>query len=416
MKKRKLPKGIRARTLKDGRVVYDPLVKVDGKQKSLRACDSIDEAVARRHAHFEARAAEGGKAPPPSGAGPLTVAQLGAACLTSEWDVDRWRARILEMADFAHWPAYEVSPEDVQVWIAKMASTPIKSGRGAGELPTRGTLHSAISLLKRVFRWAAMPSRKYVTKNPVDGVTIGNSTEVRPKSKRNVFDYLRESEAKLLLDADEDTIPLEPKTKFVVLMFSGARPSDVWRLTWDRVDWSAESIRFTSQKTSKVEEHDYTVHALPQLMTALRLWHLRSGRPTSGLVFPSEKGKVYARGYDAGWADKRERRHWKWEVDDEVRRNKAKRVTVTKGWRRKLLIGRPVPVYALRHTCACQLLLGSELFTGGRQWSREEVQSQLGHRDSQATEFYLRALGILGRRAAKESKEALKALKKKRDV
>jgi integrase len=397
--KPKKHKGVRARKLKDGRIVYDPLVKIGGKQKSLGSCDTLDEALATRHAYFKKLAGEGKKVPRDTGV--LTVAQLGAMHLTAEWDVDRWRARVLEMAEFAEWPAVDVSSEDVQIWIDKMANTPIASGRGKGELPTRGTLHSAISLLRRVFRWAAMPARRYVTKNPVDGVTIGNSTDTKPKSKRNLLDYLRESEAKQLLDAGEDVIPLEPKTKFVMLMFSGARPSDMWRLDWERIDWSAESIRFTSAKTSKVEAHDYTVHALPQLMAALKAWHMRCGRRTSGLVFPSEDGKVYTRGYDAGWSDKRERRG-----GDEV--------LVTRGWRSKLGIARPVPVYALRHTCACQLLLGSDLFTGGRQWSREEVQSQLGHRDSKATEHYMRALGILGRRAARESKEALKAKRRER--
>lgn len=398
MKRRKLPKGVRRRVLGDGTEVFDPLVKIDGKQRSLGACPTPELAAAKRHAHFKILASEGVRVPRDTGV--LTVAQLGAACLSAEWDVDRWRARVLEMAEFAEWPANEVAPDDVQIWIDKMANTPIAVGRGKGELPTRGTLHSAISLLRRVFRWARMPARRYVTHNPVDGVTIGNSTDVKPKSKRNLLDYLREDEAKRLLDAGEDVIGLEPKTKFVVLMFSGARPSDVWRLSWDRIDWSAESIRFTSTKTSKVEAHDYTVHALPQLMAALRAWHMRCGRRASGLVFPSEDGQVYRRGYDAGWSDKRERRG-----GEEVR--------VTPGYRTKLGIAREVPVYALRHTCACQLLLGGELFTGGRMWSREEVQSQLGHRDSKATEHYMRALGILGRRAARESKEALKAARKK---
>lgn len=444
MKRRKqsMPKGIRRRELADGSEVFDPLVYIDGRKRTLGACQTLAEAQALRHAFFKQRASEGASVPRDIGV--LTVAQLGDLCLSSSWDVDRWRARVLEMAEFAHWPAPQVLDEHVQIWVDKMARTPIQSGRGAGELPTRGTVYSALSLLKRVYAWAKMPARRYVTHNPCDNVTIRNSTDIKPKSKRNVLDYLREHEARLLLEAKPETIPLEPKTKFITSMMSGARPSDVWRLRWERIDWSAETIRFTSTKTSKEEAHDYTVHALPQLMSALREWWLANGRPDSGLVFPSEDGQVYARGYDAAWSDKRERRHNVWYVDGtedgslsagtrpgkgalsgaaakELRRERGERrvskreLAVTPGWRAKLGIKRQVPLYALRHTCACQLLLGSELFTGGRQWSREEIQSQLGHRDSKATEHYMRALGILGRRAAVESKAALKSQAAKRD-
>jgi len=67
-----------------------------------------------------------------------------------------------------------------------------------------------------------------------------------------------------------------------------------------------------------------------------------------------------------------------------------------------------VHLYALKHTLACHLLLGTKLFTGGRRWSREEIQSQLGHKSGQATERYMLALGLASRRAAEESREALR--------
>ncbi len=124
-----------------------------------------------------------------------------------------------------------------------------------------------------------------------------------------------------------------------------------------------------------------------QVAADIRAMLLRGGKK------PSIWG--YFSDYDGGWADKRDRKG-------------GEDVKVYQGYRSKAGIARDVPLYALRHTCACQLLLGSQLFTGGRQWSREEIQSQLGHRDSKATEHYLRALGILGRRAALESREALK--------
>lgn len=403
------PKGIRARTLRDGSVKYDALVTLErGKQRSLGSFDTFDDAVAARHAYFKAEAARG--EPRRVDPGLLTVRQLGNLCLEGgkEWDDDRWRARVLETAEFADWPAAQVRREHVQVWLDQMAHTPIAGGRSAGQLPSHGTLHSALSLLRRVYRWGAMPSRRYVTHNPAEGVTIGNSTDAKPRSKRYVLDYLREDECRRVIDADRTVLPLEPRTKFLVLMFSGARPADVWRLTWDRIDWATESIRFTSTKTSKQQARDYTVHALPPLMAALREWHLHCGRRTEGLVFRNADGDVFARGYDAGWADKRYRQHyWRKGV-----KSKADDVTTMEGYRRKVGIARDVPLYALRHTCACNLLLGTRLFTGGRMWSREEVQAQLGHLTPQATEHYMLALGILGRRAALESKAAMRAAKK----
>lgn len=409
-KKPKTPKGVRARQLKGGVWVFDALVKIDGKQRSLGTRDTPEDAAVLRHAHFTIEAEKGERVPRDTGV--YTVAQLGAMCLSSEWDVDRWRARVLEMAEWADWPATQVLDEHVQLWVADMAATPIKEGRGAGELPSYGTIFSALSLVRRVYRWAGMPSRRYVTHNPAKHVKISESTDARLKKGRNVLDYLREDEAKKLLDADRKKLPLEPRTKFLVLMFSGARPSDAWRLRWERIDWSAESIRFTSAKTSKQEARDYTVHMLPQLLAAIKEWWMAAGRPVEGLVFPAsettleaEDGTVYVeqstyvRGYDAGWADKHDAKG-------------TDTVKVYDGYRRKVGIARDVPLYALRHTCASHLLLGTQLFTGGRAWSREEVQSQLGHLDSKATESYMRSLGILGRRAALESREALKRNKK----
>jgi integrase len=406
-------KGIRIREREDGTLSYQALVKVDGKQISLGTHDTLTDAQADRHAFYKRRELEGRAVPKDSGI--LTVAELGALCLANapEWDVDRWRKRVLERAEFAQWPATDVGQEHVQVWIDQMANTPIDYGPQRGEKPSRGTLHSALSLLRRVYKWAKMPARKYVSHNPCEGVTIGNSTDAKPRSRVRVLDYLREDECQKLLDAPRSKLPLEPRTKFLVLLFSGARPADVFRLTWDRIDWENESIHFTSTKTSKRRNNDYTVHALPQLMAALREWHMHCGRRTEGLVFRNEDGEVFARGYDAGWANKRYRQP---KVKERggvvVERKLAKEITVMEGYRAKVGITRDVPLYALRHSCASHLLLGTVSWTGGRQWSREEVQAQLGHLDSAATEWYMKSLGILGKRAASESKAALKLQKK----
>lgn len=445
----KKPAGVRERVLADGTTKFLAYVTVAGKQKALGTCDTFNDAVALRHAYFEqlkAKAQVTGQVVRMD-PGILTVAQMGAMCLKDtgeEWDEDRWRARVVETAEFAHWPATQVTERHVKIWIAQMARTPIAPGfTNAGELPTRGTIASALSLLRRVYRWGGMVEREYVTHNPAEHVTISGSTAAKLKSKRNILDYLREDELRKVLDAPDNVLPLRRKAMFVTLMIAGARPKDVWRVSWERVDWRAETIQFTSTKTSAETNADYVVHPLPALWAILRQWWLASGRPTHGLIFPAGVRKdgtqrVFARGYDAGWQDKRERRTRVWYVDSTADRSlsadstRPKKATVTgeqgkhlrrlygerrtskgelkatPGWRRKLGIARDVPVYALRHTCACHLLLGTPLFTGGRMWSKEEVQSQLGHKDPKATESYMLALGIMSRRAALESREALK--------
>lgn len=406
------PKGIRRRTLKHGAVVFDALVYEKRKQILLGVCETVSEAEALRHAYFHCRVQEGESVPHDTGI--LTLRELGYLYLDTlspvafKTNKSRWKARIADMAEFIDWPLSQIDENHVRIWVDKMCTTPIASGRSSGELPGRTTVQNSIDLLRAAFRWAAMPRQGYVTINPVANVTIRSSTVAKPKGTKQLFDYLREDEARRLTETN--ALGLEPKTKFLVLMFSGARPSDVWRLEWQLIDWNLETVVFGSKKTGR----PYVVNMLPQLVAALREWWLASGRPTRGLVFPSSAtDAVYADGYDAGWADKRERRHWSWRVRGERRRNKRGDVTVTPGYRTRIGIVRPVPLYALKHTLACHLLLGTQLFTGGRRWSREEIQSQLGHKSSKATERYMLALGLASRRAAEESREALKAAKRR---
>lgn len=448
----KLPTGIRRKPNKDGSVSYLAYAYEGGEQISLGARETVDGAIALRFAYYQVKALEG--QPTPEDLGILTLRQLGALYFDQfgkDWDDDRWRYRIEGMAEFIDWPITQIGQNHVRQWIAKMASAPIEKGKNAGQKPTRGTLHSAIVLLRQVFAWACMPDQGYLTVNPCPAheVNIRTSTRERPKSKRNVLDYLREDEAQLVHEPKIE-IPLKQVTKFCVLMWAGPRPCDAWALDWEDIDWKTDIIKFGSSKTSHDQDTEYFVHMLPQLAAALRKWWLASGRPTSGFVFPSgsfdEDGNElpYARGYDAQWQDKSERRHRVWHVDntedkslssdhthrklqtissEQARRLKRRHgerrsskgeLKVTPGWRTKLGIKRDVPLYALRHTCACNLLLGTDYFTGGRRWSREEVQSQLGHKDSSATEFYLRSLGLASRKAVEESREALKKKRSER--
>jgi len=101
----------------------------------------------------------------------------------------RWKARIVEQAEFIDWPVSQIEQNHVRVWVDKMCTTPIAMGKSAGQLPGRTTVQNSIDLLRAAFRWAAMPSQGYVMSNPVDNVTIASSTTQKPVSTKNLFDY-----------------------------------------------------------------------------------------------------------------------------------------------------------------------------------------------------------------------------------
>lgn len=419
--KPKLPKGIRARTTKKG-VVYDALIYEGGKQISIGTGATPEEAVTFRHEYYRDKQTEGDVMPRDIGV--LTLRELGrlynVAHPMPRWDYSRWKSRVEGLADFIDWPITQISQDDCRVWIAKMARTPIATGKSAGKLPTRGTLQAAICTLRGVFVWACMPDPGYLKINPMplEEVTISTSTKAKPETERTPFMYLLEAEARKVYEAPDSLVGLKPKTIYLTLMFSGARPGDVYRLEWHHVDFEENTLTLRSRKTNRV----YRVRMLPKLREALLKWHLACGRRTSGLVFPNDKGKVFGVGYDAGWADVKFRQNtYKRDPNGKHKngkghaavKTKAKAVSVKRGHRHKFGITREAPLYSLRHTLASHLLLGTEWFTGGRQWSPIEVQSQLGHKDSTATERYMQSLNIMNFRASDESAAAIKATKAK---
>lgn len=388
----------RERTDSKGRVRVQTLVydAEQGKQIAIGTFDSRAKAEAAVWAWHRARLDEG--LPTARDPGVLTLRQLGelymgaiegAALRAAK---GRWPSRVEALAPFIDWPVTQIAQPDVRKWIDKQCRTLIASGRSKGKLPEQSTIQNTLNLLRDCFRWAVLEGRADM--NPTDGVTLRGSSLKAPKKKfGRGFDYLREHEAKVIWDA-RDRLPRDKHVMLMMLMLSGARPIDVWTRRWSDIDWSARSINFVSQKTGQ----HYIVHMMPKLESVLVEWWLAAGRPDDGYVFPAPDAPNghHPSGYDAGWADKRERRR----SDVEPR--------VTLGWRTKLGILRPVPLYALRHTCACQLLLGAELFTGGRSWTREEVQSQLGHTSSKTTEHYLVALGLASKKAVEESRAAMR--------
>jgi len=396
---------IRERTLKDGVTKrYDVLVTKDGKKVCLATRNTRPEAEEILAAYHVERREFGHYVPQDTGI--ITIRKLGELYLagiserTRKTDAKRWRARV-EPAEFIDWPLTQLSEQAVRRWIDTMARTEITVGKAAGKRPSRGTLSTSLAVLRAALRFAVM--NDLIDTNVAERVTIRNATMAAPKgtAQGDGFDYLREDEVRRILDGD---MPERQRTAFTLLAFTGARPKDLYLLTWDRVDAESGAVVFRSHK----RDRDYRQPLLPPAHKVLRAWWMASGRPATGLVFPGPEGQPHTDGYDFGWADVKGRRQWsKYLRSGEFKTYKGKEITTTPGWRSKIGIRRPLPLYSLRHTCASHLLLGTKLYTGGRRWSQEEVASFLGHSDMSTVRRYCVALGMASLLAVEESRELM---------
>lgn len=388
MKQRKPPGTghVRTRTTKAGEVRHQVIVKVGGKQRVL--VTGTKELADSHLAAWHLQQSNAGKFVP-TDSGVLTVRKVGYLYLesisetTRETSKSRWKARVEDFAEFIDWPITQVSEQHVRKWIDKTCRTPIATGKSAGEKPKRQTVQNALNLLRDVFRFALV--EEFIRTNPAVGVTIRSSTVAKPRGRdASEFDYLHEDEVLRLLESKE--LPKKQRVAFTLLAFTGARPKDLYKLTWDRVDVVGKTVSYRSHKKGK----DYLVHLLPRAHDVLIEWWMAHGRPGRGLVFSGPSGKPHTKGYDWGWADSEP--------------TPGNRVS---GYRSRSGIRRPIALYSLRHSCASHLLLGTNLFTGGRTWSAEEIASQLGHSDLSTVRRYMVALGIASKRAVEESRKLL---------
>lgn len=385
---------------------YDVLVREDGKQRTLKGgLDSHAEAEAYLAAWHVEREAAGLYVPFDTGI--MTVRKMGDLYLASlspeklDTGGSLWRARV-ETAEFIDWPLTQLEERGVRRWVDTMARTPIASGKRKGKRPQRQTLQNALNLLRAAFKWAVI--RGHADTNPAKNVSISDSTTEAIGTGAGDYDYLHVDEVRRILESP--ALPQRARVAFTLLAFTGARPKDLYLLTWDRVDIAGQTVRFRTHK----KDRDYLAHLLPVALDALREWWAKSGRRATGLVFPGPDGEPHTKGYDWGWADTRAQRKWKKHNRSGVLKAYVSRepAKTSPGWRSKIGIRRPVALYSLRHTCASQLLLGADLFTGGRIWSLPEIASHLGHADTKTVERYAKALGVASKRAVEESRVAIR--------
>jgi hypothetical protein len=125
--------------------------------------------------------------------------------------------------------------------------------------------------------------------------------------------------------------------------------------------------------------HDRTVWLIEPAVRLLRSWQEHPDRIRSKYLW----GALYKRGYDFGWAAKKDLTHG----------------VCYLGARREAMIVRRVTFHHLRDTCASHLFSG----TFGRKWSIAEVAKNLGHSATYVTERYAVMLDTSIEQAAAET-------------
>lgn len=409
---------ISERILGSGQKRFDVKVRPPGEaQKRLCTCKTLAAAQGRLNAWLLSLKEDGVNIPDDTGV--TTVRTMGDDFLEERPDEDRSRWQRVVAAPFIDWPVTEVAPVHIRKWVDSQLSTPIarpKGRRGAvrgeGQLPSPRTVQRVLSLLTVAFDFA---TEEYgLDINPCTGISVASVRKAKRRGPRNKkapdpirrtrddWDYLREHEVDRILKPER--LPTFQRTVFTVQAFTGTRPGELWGLHWENVDLEEKSIWIKGSYDGPTKNRqERFIGLLPMAEDALEAWWKAAGQPEAGPVFPSPRGGIYSKGYDAGWPNKKENP-----------RGQGKRTTL--GWRWHLGIRRDVPFYTLRHTCACNLLLGSNLFTGGRKWSKEEVAGLLGHSDTRATEFYLICLNIASKVAMDESRARVMEYLQSQDV
>ncbi len=193
---------------------------------------------------------------------------------------------------------------------------------------------------------------------------------------------------------------------FTVAIYTGLRRGELFALQWEDVHLEGDRARLVvrrghtgptkSGKAREVPLFAPAIAALARIRDAALGRRRRVEALAGRLVFPGPDGAMYAEGYEAGWADKRERRGP--EGDDGKRT-----LRVTLGAKSIAGITRDVRFHDLRHTTASHLVMG----TWGRRWTLEEVRTFLGHSTVRVTERYAHLAPDALHAAARETAVAM---------
>ncbi|NLI33839.1 MAG: site-specific integrase [Deltaproteobacteria bacterium] len=239
----------------------------------------------------------------------------------------------------------------------------LKRGRNKHGKPyAKATIKHQLVLLKRLFN-VAIKWDLFDGKNPVSQVTL-------PKLDNQKTEFLTDEELKRLQDT-LDTWPIRESVDFIrFAIFSGLRRGELFKLTWDDVDFDRSTVTLRGPKGGKTA----TVPINEQALEVLRNLNIKST-----FVFPGEDGQQ-RKDFKGPW----------------LKIRKAARLP--DGFR----------FHGLRHHFASTLVSnGVDLYTVGK---------LLSHKNSSTTQRYAHLGDESLRRATAKAGELLKARGEPADV
>lgn len=310
-----------------------------------------------------------------------------------------WNKHVMS-AHFIDWPLKRISQHEIQKWLGQLGKTEAVSaitvGRRAGEdrhaeyRPTgdtlkKKTIDNVRGVLKQCLAQAVIEGK--MANNPI-------TKELRARVAARVIED--EEEAWTFLTVPElgsvrtTVVDIRRWAYYACGIYGGLRQGEVIGLRWRDLDFNIDKpqikVRRSHNGPTKTKHSRREVPMLPVLYEALREWkaavdlalmrgkHSRDVvRDLNALVFPSDHGGCFAKGYDCGWADRR------------YRKKKDGPIIVYPGWRSRSNVREQVTFHCLRHTCASMLVMGGPGFP---KLTLYEVSRWLGHSSIAVTQRY----------------------------
>jgi integrase len=298
--------------------------------------------------------------------------------------LSRWKCWVGEHLPAAKNPVACLDDTDVE----EFGQTLLECESAREELVANLTIKRIITLLKQVCAQALKD--RVIDRNPCAGYKIPQ----RKGDPRKQPNPLTTHELALLLACE--TYTAGQRAALSLVPFTGLRQGELAALEWSDVHNLFDDQPACNCKLTRGLPHLHiskswedpcpkngltrTVWLIEPAQEILKSWHRHADRIRSKFVW----GTLYARGYDWGWAPKRDHFHG----------------ICYLGARREAGILRRVTFHHLRDTYASHLISG----TFGRRWSADEVAKQLGHSSTYVTERYATVLDEALEAAAAETR------------
>jgi integrase len=187
-----------------------------------------------------------------------------------------------------------IGTRDVEDWIRHLGKT-----KRRGRALSKGTILHHVNALGNLYARAL--SDGCAVLNPVHAL----ARESRPRPPRRDSAWLEIADAALYLESARtwkpvgNTVP-NPAMYEVVATFllSGGRESEVLGLAVEDISFDRGTVTFrpNERRRLKTPTSHRTVPLWPQLREILQRYIFEKGGPTSGLLFPSRRGKAAAKG------------------------------------------------------------------------------------------------------------------------